>query len=93
MKQKDESGIPAIYQWREFVDAGGLISYGPDIKHAYRKAGEYVARILLGAKPENMACSTPGPSTIFVKEPTAISLGLVIPVPHILDGIPFTLIK
>ena len=89
---KDEDGIPAIYQWRAFVEAGGLISYGPSIEQAYKKAGEYVARILLGANPANMACSEPDPFKLVVRRATADSLGLVIPVPHILDGKPFTVI-
>ena len=87
-----EDGIPTIYQWRTFVDDGGLISYGPSIQYAYEMAGEYVARILLGEIPADMECSTPGPFKIFVKEDTAQDLGLF-PVPPTLDGKTVTVIS
>ena len=83
--------IPTIYQWRSFVDEGGLISYGPSIEEAYEKAGEYVGRILLGANPANMACSTPASPMLFVKLSTASDLGLS-PVPATLDGVQVNLI-
>ena len=51
IKEAEIRRIPTIYQWRSFVEDGGLISYGPSIEQAYEKAGEYVARILLGEKP------------------------------------------
>jgi putative ABC transport system substrate-binding protein len=74
-------GVPAIYQWREFAADGGLISFGPSVQQAYKKAGEYVARILLGDKPKDMTCSKPdkGSFEIFVKKPTADGLGLTVP--------------
>jgi len=43
--------VPAVYEWREFVDAGGLLSYGANLKDTYRQIGVYAARILKGAKP------------------------------------------
>ena len=85
-------GIPTIYQWRSFVDDGGLISYGPSIEHAYEKAGEYVGRILLKELPADMELSEPGPFKIFVKEDTADDLGLF-PVPASIDGKNVHLIK
>ena len=85
IKEAELRLIPTIYQWRSFVDEGGLISYGPSIEEAYEKAGEYVGRILLGEKPAGMACSTPASPTLFVKKSTAMSLGLW-PVPATLDG-------
>jgi putative ABC transport system substrate-binding protein len=76
-----DDGIPAIYQWREFVDQGGLISFGPSIRQAYEEAGRYVARILLGEKPAQMECSEPDAATfeVFVKTATARSLQLNVP--------------
>ena len=71
-------GVPVIYQWRQFVDDGGLMSYGPSIKYAYEEAGRYVAQILLKEKePKDMACSTPGGFKLFIKESTAESLRLL----------------
>jgi putative tryptophan/tyrosine transport system substrate-binding protein len=55
--------IPTIYQWRAFVEAGGLISYGPSIEEAYTKAGDYAARILNGTSPSTLACSKPDPNS------------------------------
>jgi putative tryptophan/tyrosine transport system substrate-binding protein len=44
------SGLPAVYPFREFTEAGGLISYGPNIANSYRQAGIYAGRILGGTK-------------------------------------------
>jgi putative ABC transport system substrate-binding protein len=43
--------VPAVYEWREFVDAGGLMSYGTNLNDTYRQIGVYATRILNGAKP------------------------------------------
>jgi putative ABC transport system substrate-binding protein len=83
----NDTGLPTIYQWREFVDAGGLISYGPSIMEAYRMAGVYVTRILSGEKPWDMACSIASDFglDLFMNPVAAEKLG--IDVPRQLNGI------
>ena len=46
--------IPAIYEWRDFAEAGGLMSYGTDLADAYRLSGVYAARVLKGDKPSDL---------------------------------------
>ena len=53
------NGIRAIYQWREFVTAGGLMSFGPDVMEAYTLVGNYAGRILNGESPQNMPVTSP----------------------------------
>ncbi len=50
----NRSGMPAMYPWREYVEAGGLMSYGPSLEKAYRQIGHYAAMILDGAKPASL---------------------------------------
>jgi putative ABC transport system substrate-binding protein len=51
--------LPAVYPWREGVDAGGLIAYGPNDPDLYRRAATYVDRILKGAKPADLPVEQP----------------------------------
>ena len=71
--------MPAIYEWREFVDAGGLISYGPSLPGVYRQMGAYVGRILGGEKPADLPVIQPTIFELAFNVTTAKTLGIAIP--------------
>jgi putative ABC transport system substrate-binding protein len=73
------SRLPAIYGYREMVDAGGLISYGANIPDMYRRAATYVAKILKGAKPADLAVEQPTTLDLVINLRTAKALGLSVP--------------
>ena len=71
--------VPAIYEWREFVTAGGLISYGPSLNALYRQVGTYVGKILNGAKPTDLPVEQPTKFELVVNVKAAKALRLTIP--------------
>jgi len=71
--------IPTIYPYRYFADEGGLLSYGVDITHLFRRAAEYVSRILRGAKPADLPVQAPMKFELVINLKTARALGLVVP--------------
>jgi len=71
--------LPAIYPFRDFVDAGGLMSYSVDATEVYRSAARYVDRILKGAKPAELPVEQPGKYELVINQKTAKALGITIP--------------
>jgi len=75
--------LPAIYQEQEFVDDGGLMSYGPDFANLYRRAAYFVDRILKGAKPSDLPVEQPKKFELIINLKAAKQIGLTIP-PNVL---------
>jgi putative tryptophan/tyrosine transport system substrate-binding protein len=71
--------IPTIYPYRYFVDEGGLLSYGIDVLDLFRRAPDYVDRILRGAKPADLPIQAPKKFELVINLKTARDLGLVVP--------------
>jgi putative ABC transport system substrate-binding protein len=71
--------LPAIYQWKEHVLAGGLVSYGPTLGAVWRHAGVLVAKILNGANPAELPIEQPAKFELVINLKTANILGLIIP--------------
>jgi putative ABC transport system substrate-binding protein len=73
--------IPAIYPYRWFAAAGGLMSYGPDLAEAYRLVGTYAGRILKGAKPADLPIQQVVKVELVINLKTAKALGITVPLP------------
>jgi ABC-type uncharacterized transport system substrate-binding protein len=73
--------LPAIYQWREHVETGGLMSYGPNLAEMWRQSAVMVAKILAGANPGEMPVEQPAKIDLVVNQKTAKALGLELPLP------------
>jgi putative ABC transport system substrate-binding protein len=71
--------LPAVYPYGYFVTGGGLISYGPDSADLYRRAANYVDRILKGEKPADLPVQAPTKYELVINLKTATALGLTVP--------------
>ena len=74
-----KSRVPAMYEDREFVEAGGLMSYGPSVEANYRRAATYVDKILKGAKPAELPVEQPMKFELVINLKAAKQIGVTIP--------------
>ena len=79
IEQAERYRLPAVYPYRTFVQAGGLISYGADLQDQYRRAAGYVDRILKGEKPADLPVQAPTKCELAINLKTAKALGLDVP--------------
>jgi putative ABC transport system substrate-binding protein len=71
--------LPTMHSQRSYVEAGGLMSYGPNIVHMFRRSAEYVDKILRGASPGDLPVEQPSQFNLIINLVTAKALGLTIP--------------
>ncbi len=74
-----QNRLPAIYQWREHAEAGGLMSYGPSLAELWRQTAIIAAKVLKGAKPSELPVEQPTKFEMVLNAKTAASLGIVVP--------------
>jgi ABC-type uncharacterized transport system substrate-binding protein len=74
-----KSRLPTMYALRHYVEAGGLMAYGPDLKEIWRRAADFVDKILKGAKPADLPVEQPTKFELVINLKTAKALGLAIP--------------
>ncbi|MGB8896977.1 MAG: ABC transporter substrate-binding protein, partial [Pseudolabrys sp.] len=72
-------GLPAIYQWPETAEEGGLIAYGPSLRGAFRQVTTLVDKVLKGAKPSDIPVEQPTRFSLVINLKTASALGLTVP--------------
>ena len=73
--------VPAVYPYREFVEDGGIASYGPDLLEHYSRVGSFVERLLKGAKPEELPIELSSRFELVVNRKAANALGIAVPPP------------
>ena len=78
--------IPTMFGAREFVDGGGLMSYGPNYASSYRQAADYVDKVVTGTKPSNLPVAQPTRFEFVVNLAAAKQLGITIPQPLLLQA-------
>jgi putative ABC transport system substrate-binding protein len=72
-------GVPAVYNVREYAEAGGLMSYGTSLREVYRQVGVYAARVLKGEKPGDLPVVQSTKFDFVINLPTARALGIDVP--------------
>jgi putative ABC transport system substrate-binding protein len=71
--------LPAIYETSDFLEAGGLLSYGPDIREMWRRTATYVDKILKGASPANIPVEQPSKFAFVMNMKAAEAIGFILP--------------
>jgi putative ABC transport system substrate-binding protein len=79
IKLSAELGLPAMYQWPETADEGGLIAYGPSLRGAFRQVTTLVDQVLKGAKPSDIPVEQPTRFSLVINLKAASTLGLTVP--------------